>query len=451
MDYNAAMIARYGSPDAVRRALTDFSLPMPRSAADARRALFAAAETADPVATFSFALEAGASATPRGSVQNRGAVVHRLVSVGQPAPNGSVPVVVAPVDGSGDPVTVSVNRDALQSWTAMSNSVVGATKGRVSSLAYPNSPIPGAPGLVPASTAKGPLAPEIVATAAKAAGIDKEGIAVLCRLAEDGQLRKLGVLDLPGLMARVVKTMTAQGVNAAAAVRIVLPEARFSAAQFAPADADANGVRDERLPGGFTVVRVDNGSPVVITCRPIGGANARDRRIPVDVGALNSFEALRGAIQAASGGDVVIVQPDEDAALEIPGWPDRLTAKAPTSSGNGKVTNKPDGTAVGMAGGMSEAELAAFLARAESARRLDLLARTGLGRASLPHVTALRESAKATTDRAHRDRLWAESPSRYYEHLVAVVAGQRRDRQMGQSALGRAVLDQERAEDAGRR
>jgi hypothetical protein len=218
-----------------------------------------------------------------------------------------------------------------------------------------------------------------------------------------------------------------------------------------PDDADANGVRDEPLPGGFTVARVDHGSPVVITVRPIGGANARDRRIPVDAQALNDFESLRSACAAATRGEVGIVQPDEDAAREIPGWPDRLTAKAPTSTGNGRVTNKPGGAAVGMSGGISEAELADFLRRAEHATHLDLLSRTSLGRTVLPAVAASRESARAAVDEAHRLEIWQRSPAAYYDHLMAVVARQRRDRQMAASALGRSVLAQEQADDAARR
>src|SRR5579871_3900458 len=66
----ATMVARYGTPLAIRKALTSLNAPVPRSDADARRALIAAAEAAaGPMVTFGFSLDAGpdASGTPRGS------------------------------------------------------------------------------------------------------------------------------------------------------------------------------------------------------------------------------------------------------------------------------------------------------------------------------------------------------------------------------------------------
>ena len=212
-----------------------------------------------------------------------------------------------------------------------------------------------------------------------------------------------------------------------------------------PADADANGVRDERLPGSYTVVRVDHGSAqVVVTCRPIRGANARDRRIPVDIWALNSFTALRGAIQAASGGDVVIVQPDEDAALEIAGWPDRLTAPKPTGTCNGPFKNANGLTTAPAA--LSNAVLSKChrdVQAADRARRAELLSHTSVGREGPDAVvTPLADKAAEAPRRA---ALFDNDPMAYLAPLEtpagqAAARSPRRLQLLAASAAGRQAL-----------
>jgi hypothetical protein len=76
----ATMIARYGTPKAVRQALAEFNLPAPRSDADARRALVAAAEAVTAPVTFSFSLDAGPAAS--GTPQKK----NDMVSAAPPAP-----------------------------------------------------------------------------------------------------------------------------------------------------------------------------------------------------------------------------------------------------------------------------------------------------------------------------------------------------------------------------
>jgi hypothetical protein len=443
MNYNvAAMVARWGTPRAVRLALATFhdDAPAPHSDEDARRALIAAAEkAAGPAVYFDFDL-------PTGTPGCRGGTVHKIVSVGQTA-NGMAPVTVKPAGCSGDPFTVMVPApDSLKDFTTLSNAVAKVTGGRVSTLKYPKSPVPGAPALVPASPTAGPLTGEQIAQAAKAAGIDKEGVSVLCRLAADGQFRKLDVPKLAGLMGRVAAAMVGRGLSGAEAVRAVCPKARFSRAEFSPANADATGQRSEQLPGGYTVVRVDHGQPVVVTCRPIDSGNSdRDRRIPIDVQALNDFDTLRSALQVASGGSVVIVQPDADAAREITGWPDRLTAPEPTGTGNGKITNQPGGLTVGMAGPMNLIDAATHLALAKLAAKKEALSRT-VGTAGVSAATsseAFRQAAE--------EALWQVMPGTNQNQVRAKIDADRRRAAMESTPLGREVLAREQAEDARRR
>jgi hypothetical protein len=169
----------------------------------------------------------------------------------------------------------------------------------------------------------------------------------------------------------------------------------------------------------------------------------------VDVQALNDFGSLRAACSAATRGEVVIVQPDEDAARAIPGWPDKLTAKAPTATGNGKVSNKPDGTAVGMSAPMNDIDLATHRALAALRAKKEALERT-VGTAGVSAAIsseAFRQAAEEAVWQLAKER----SPGAHVDRARAMIDAGRRRAAMEATALGREVLARERAEDAGRR
>jgi hypothetical protein len=385
--------------------------------------------------------EAVAFAT--GAPGNRGAGLFRLVRIDRPAP-GMIIATLDPADGEGDSATVRVNPESLANFGALSSSIIAASNGRVSSVLYPDSPVPGAPGLL-APVATGKLTPDLIATAAAAAGIiDPTAQDILRRAVIDG--RVTDPTDVPGVIARTWKAMAARGASQADAVRSAL-SAHFAAD--ADADADTDGQRSESLPGSHALVSIQHGSPMIVVARALNGGP--ERRVPVDIRALADWPTFQAAVSAASGGQIQLVQPTADQATDISGMPDRLAAKPPTTTGNGAITNNPDGTTIAMSDAISDDQLAEMRRRSDRARHLDLLARTGLGRSALPAVAASPVSAQDAAAREHRDRLWSESPERYANHLMAVAAGQRRDRQLGATALGRSVLHLEQAEDAGYR
>jgi hypothetical protein len=457
MNHTLADVARFGDTQAVRNKLAEFGLAAPETPIAARRELLAHAERGGSCATFLFDLEAPVVRFA-GSVQNRGAVIHKIIGVGQPT-NGKVQVSLKPVGSGGDPVTVTVPAESLKDWTTISNAVVAATKGRVSSLAYPKSQIPGAPGLIPSQPAdKNAITPEVMAKAAKAAGLDKDAISVLCRLATDGSLRKFGVLDIPGLMGRVAAVAVAQGLSGAAAVRAVFPAARFTrAAEFAPANADATGRRTEELPGGYRVVGLTHGSgPCTVAVARLDGTGQL-RRIPVHPNTLSSWDDFASAVRAASGGDVEVVQPTPDEAAAIDGWPSGLpTAPVPTSNPAtaGPQKNKNDmvsapATPVAMsAAGPNEIDLATRRALASLQAKRDALSRT-LSAAGVSAATSSSEAIRQAAEEAYWQVLRERSPAGHVDQVQAVIASQRRarlDEALGNTALGRQVLeDRQRA------
>ncbi len=286
------------------------------------------------------------------------------------------------------------------------------------------------------------ITPAVARMAGAAAGLPEEGIAVLQRLASSGKFKRLAVTDLPALMGRVVKRMTA-GVGADEAVQ-------FSVAEFAPANADANGVRDERMPGSHRLVAVNRGAgPVIVIAAPLNG-DGPQRRVPIDAGALADWPTFQAAVKAASGGQVQLVRPDNDAA--VPGCPGQLfapvaasnPAKAGRQKKNDDMLSAPAAPAA-----MSAVDLAAFLREAEHRRHLDLLSRSSLGRTLLPVIAGAPEKARASAENAERAALFNADPEAYLRRVEATVAEQRRKDLMSRTALGRSQLAAE--QDAGRR
>ena len=127
----------------------------------------------------------------------------------------------------------------------------------------------------------------------------------------DGQLAKFDLADLVGVIARIVKNHDGPGRSTPLRPSALsCPKLRFSAAEFAPANADANGVRTEKLPGVYRVTSLSHGSgPCIVTVTRMDGSG-QDRRIPIHPTALSAWDDFAEAIQSASGGGVVVAQAD---------------------------------------------------------------------------------------------------------------------------------------------
>jgi hypothetical protein len=348
VDYTAAMIARFSSDADAKKACGEYGLPIPKSAAEARLALYAYADQGGAEAHFLFDLAAA------------GPVV-------QFAENA--------------PITAAVARK------------VGA-----------------------------------------AVGLPESGISALQRLASSGKLKRFDVTDLPAMMGFAAKRM-AEGHGAAEAVR-------FSVAQFAPADADANGVRSEELPGSHRLVAVNHGAgPVVVVAESLSGTGPQ-RRVPIDPNALADWPTFRAAVSAGSAGQVQLVRPDIDAA--VPGCPQQLFAPVPTGTGNGKITKHPGGMTVGMSARMNDIDLATHRALAALNNRKETLART-LSREGLSADTASSSAVRQAAEDAFWQIVRERSDANHVEQVQAVMAAQKRERALEATALGRQILEQERS------
>jgi hypothetical protein len=342
-----------------------------------------------------------------------------------------------------DPTGIEIDGVPYQEWLKAQQAATGAAPAKPAPSPKPACPPDHVAVTTPAAmTADAPAVtttswPDRVLKAAAAAGITSSSAALALRqAAESGWLTEVG--DAVALVARATRALASgAGLSQAEAVSSAL------AAHFAAADADANGVRDERLPGSHVLVSIEHGSQMLVVVRPING-DGPERRVSVDVGALRDWPTFRAAVASASGGQV---QPSADEAASIKGLPDRLAAPVPTSTGNGKIINKPDSSVVGM----TDARLADWRTRTDAARRVDLLSRTDLGRAALPAVASSSTATREANDEAYRSNLRDSNPTAYLAHIESLAREQTRAKRLEMTPVGRAVLAAEKAEDAGRR